>query len=145
MFITRECDYAIRIIRELSNGEIKTVREICTMEHIPQQYAYKILKKLERAQLVNTYRGAYGGYRLGKEPAEITLYHILTAVADNLYVNECLQENYSCPRNTKHTPCTVHQECMRLDKLIMTTLQEKTMLDLLNHKDSYQESIGQDI
>lgn len=132
MLITRECDYAIRTVRALADGEIQTVREICATEHIPQQYAYKILKKLEKARIVNAFRGTYGGYKLYKCPTQITIYDILLAVNDNvIVVNECLEEDNNCSRNTKLSPCAVHKECRRLENLIITSLQEKTLADLL--------------
>ena len=134
MLINRECDYAIRIVRELADGELKTVREISAVEYIPQQYAYKILKKLEKARIVNVFRGTYGGYRLWKCPKQITLYDILTAIIGNIAINDCLIEGNNCPRNTEQSPCTVHKECRRIEDLIVAVLQEKTMAELLGGK-----------
>ena len=134
MFITRECDYAIRIVRELADGEIKTVREISAAEHIPQQYAYKILKKLENAQMINTFRGAYGGYRLRRCLTKITIYDLLMATTGNVVINECLKENINCLRNTEQSPCVVHQEFQRVEGLIIIILQEKTLAELLGSK-----------
>jgi len=132
MFITRESDYAIRVIRALADGEIKTVHEICAVEKVPKQFAYKILKKLERGELVKIQRGAHGGYRLFKDASEITLHCILTSVADNLYVNECLKEGISCERNQEQTPCFIHKECRRLEEIIMGALQERNMMEILD-------------
>ena len=50
MMITRESDYAIRIIRALKDGELLPLEQICQRELVPKQFAYKILKKLERSQ-----------------------------------------------------------------------------------------------
>ena len=48
MIMTRETDYAVRILRALSCGERMTVRQVCDLELVPVQFAYKILKKLEK-------------------------------------------------------------------------------------------------
>ena len=45
MMITRESDYAIRIIRALKDGELLPLEQICQRELVPKQFAYKILKK----------------------------------------------------------------------------------------------------
>ena len=58
MLITRECDYAVRVIRALSGAERLSVGEICEREEITAPFAYKILKKLQKAKLVRGYRGA---------------------------------------------------------------------------------------
>ena len=50
VLITRETDYALRILQSLLNGEKKSVGEISEQELIPQQFAYKIMKKLSTCQ-----------------------------------------------------------------------------------------------
>ena len=132
MFITRESDYAIRIIRALACGEIRTVHDICADEKVPKQFAYKILKKLERGKLVRVQRGAHGGYRLWKQLSDITLYDILVSVTESLSINECLTGNSICKRNLDLAPCAVHLECKRLEDLIVSALQEKSMETILS-------------
>ena len=131
MFLTRECDYAIRVVRDLSNREMKPVKIICEREQIPHPFAYKILKKLEHAGIVNSYRGAVGGYQLAKAPESITLYDIVNAVDDNLFINECLQDGYVCTRYLNGNSCGVHRELMRIQKLLKESLCEKTIEKLV--------------
>ena len=42
LLITREADYALRILRTLSEGGLVTAAEITQRELIPRQFAYKI-------------------------------------------------------------------------------------------------------
>lgn len=49
MLFTKECDYAIRIMRALSSGELISVSRICEMEHLPSAMTYKITRKLEKS------------------------------------------------------------------------------------------------
>ena len=49
MVITRETDYALRILRALLDGKLHTAGQIAQDELLPQAFAYKILKKLEKA------------------------------------------------------------------------------------------------
>ena len=48
MVITRETDYALRILRALLDGKLHTAGQIAQDELLPQAFAYKILKKLRR-------------------------------------------------------------------------------------------------
>ena len=57
MVITRETDYALRILRALLDGKLHTAGQIAQDELLPQAFAYKILKKLEKAGLVEVVRG----------------------------------------------------------------------------------------
>ena len=60
MLITRECDYAVRVIRALSDEDRLSVNDICEREEITAPFAYKILKKLQKAKIVRGYRGVHG-------------------------------------------------------------------------------------
>ena len=131
MFLTKECDYAIRVVRGLSSLEIESVKMVCEREQIPHPFAYKILKKLEHAGIVNSYRGAVGGYQLAKTLDNITLFDIVNAVDEHLFLNECLQQGYICTRNLNGNFCGVHRELTRIQALLMKALGEKTMADLL--------------
>ena len=87
MLITRETDYALRILRALSNGQLRSIPQICAEEHIPKQFAYKILKKLSTGGFVEVTRGTTGGCRLVVEPKDVTLYKIMTATGEVLNVD----------------------------------------------------------
>ena len=132
MFLTRECDYSIRTIRALSDGEKKTVEQICSDEHIPGQYAYKILKKLEHAGFVQSVRGRYGGYRLARSFNTITIYDIVSAAGNNLVLNDCLKDNASCLRNSEESPCFVHCELERIQKILIAEMSKKTLPEIIS-------------
>ena len=80
MFITRECDYAARVLRALSAETRLSVNEICEKESITAPFAYKILKKLQKAEIVKGFRGVHGGYSLNRRAEDLTLYDIYTAI-----------------------------------------------------------------
>ena len=44
--ITRETDYALRLLRTLRDGERRTAAEAAERELVPQSFAHKILKSL---------------------------------------------------------------------------------------------------
>jgi len=58
MIITKETDYALRILRVLLDGEKHSVAEMSETELIPNQFAYQILRKLSAGNLVRVSRGA---------------------------------------------------------------------------------------
>ena len=60
MLITRETDYALRMLRVLLDGEKHSAAEMAETELIPMQFAYQILRKLSAGELVQVSRGAAG-------------------------------------------------------------------------------------
>ena len=131
MLLTRECDYGVRIIRALADGGKKTMEEICAAECIPGQYAYKILKKLQRAAFLRIIRGRDGGYQLLKPLQAFTLYDVITAVDENLFLFECLRDDSTCPFKTHERPCAIHKEFERTQKRLIDELRLKTMNEVL--------------
>ena len=57
MLLSRETDYALRILQNLMDGQRRSVGEISNAELIPQQFAYKIIRKLAKAGLIEITRG----------------------------------------------------------------------------------------
>jgi len=131
MFITKECDYAVRIIRGLSKTEKATVGFLCKQENLPQFYAYKILNKLEKSGFVQSKRGSLGGYILLKDPNLITLYDIVLAVDCDAFLAGCVKNKGYCSRNTPEAPCKVHIELCRLQDKFIDCLKEKTLAQIL--------------
>jgi len=142
VFISREYDYALRILRALvKNEQLKacanehtpqlTVKEICIHEHIPLAYCYKIQKKLEKASIVKGYRGPCGGYRLIIHPQSITLYDIYTAVEGSMYISDCLRDGYSCLNNEGGRRCSIHNELHKMQNDFIQAMRERTLAKVL--------------
>lgn len=133
MLVTRESDYAIRVVRMLSTCEKAPVSKICEVEHVPFQFAYKILKKLEKASLVKSYRGVNGGYSLLKPVGEITLYDVLCAIDDKLLIIHCLQDDFICANTEPGKPCKINEEMRRLQDVFEAELKSKPLTELFEN------------
>lgn len=133
MLLTKECDYGMRIMRALGDGQKRTVQAVCDTEHIPHKYAYKILKKLQKAGLVQNKRGPAGGYFLVKPLNTFTLYDVVSAVDERLFLFECLRDGAECPHNTGNAPCAMHHELVRLQNMLTAEMKAKNMEDVLTN------------
>jgi Rrf2 family protein len=83
MRISAKADYAVRAMVELaaSAGDkpVKAER-LATAQDIPLNFLENILGELRHAGLVRSHRGAEGGFRLAKDPAEISVADVIRAV-----------------------------------------------------------------
>lgn len=132
MLITRECDYAIRMIRALSGGEIVNIQTICEKEDINSPIAYKVARKLEQSGLLKSYRGSTGGYALNCDLEQTTLYDILTAVDSKLLLIECMQSGYECSVNRPKHPCFAHKEFLKIQTNLIQELKDCSLAKLLH-------------
>lgn len=63
-----------------SNPQPVCLKTIAAQQNISAQFLVQILLQLKRAGLVQSTRGASGGYRLAKHPSEINLLDIVTSM-----------------------------------------------------------------
>jgi len=133
MLITRECDYAVRIIRALANVERLCISEICEKEGLTPAFGYKILNKLEHAGFVKSFRGSHGGYALNTSLKRITLLDLYLTVDQSFYMIECLNPDKKCARNPKDDVCKVHTELNRIQQIMMNELGSKTIQEILEN------------
>ena len=60
-----------------NNGECIKVKEIAARQGISEKYLEQIIAVLNKAGYVKSVRGAQGGYRIAKDPADYTVGMIL--------------------------------------------------------------------
>ena len=132
MMITRESDYAIRIIRALKDGEQLTIEQICLREKVPKQFAYKILKKLERSGLVSIRRGAGGRCMLSRSLEGLTLLDIIQAADEEFFLNPCLGGQFQCGYAANSNGCSVHWELARVQHVLEEELRRTSLEQLFN-------------
>lgn len=136
LLITRETDYALRILRSLSGGEQVATGDICLRELLPQQFAYKILKKLERAGLVQIVRGADGGCRLIADLEKVSLYDLTGIMDPGKLISACMQPGFQCAWQQKSgSNCTVHKHLLQIQGVLDEELRTHSLHQMLFEDD----------
>jgi len=130
MHLTREADYAVRVLVDLAGrprGEVVRTEDLTLATGIPRAYLAKIIQALARANLVRTRQGHGGGVSLGKEPAGITLRRMVEAVEGPIHLNRCLVHAGECPRDAF---CAAHPVWARIQAMLIRELEAVTARDL---------------
>ena len=82
--LSSRVEYALLALVELASHHPQdsplTLNEITASQQIPERYLDQILAVLRRAGIVQTLRGAKGGYLLAKEPWQVTLLEVFLAI-----------------------------------------------------------------
>jgi len=113
------------------------VKEITEPMKIPQSFLAKILQRLVKAGIVQSVRGAGGGFRLARDPAEVTLYDVIRATSGPLFINACAVDKRACQLSSV---CAVHPIWIevrdeieaKLDKYNFKDLSAKDWKDTMN-------------
>ena len=131
MLLTRETDYALRILRGLLDGDLHTVGQIAQDELLPQSFAYKILKKLDKAGLIKIVRGTAGGCRLALDLSAVSLYDLMIAMGEHSSLSSCMDPEYPCVWRSCHGGCTVHGKLREIQEKLDAELRSHSLLELL--------------
>lgn len=134
MQITRAGEYAVLAAIHLArqgNERPVMIEEICEAERIPRSFLAKILQTLCRAGIVRSQRGIHGGFRLSREPGQISILHIIEAVEGRIALQRCLDEPVQCHKVGNCTLCDIFGEAQnRMTEVFSNT----TVADLLLSK-----------
>jgi Rrf2 family protein len=83
MRVSAKSDYALRALIEMAgrvDGKAVSAEELGKLQDIPHGFLQAILADLRRAGLVMSQRGQSGGWRMGREAADITVADVIRAV-----------------------------------------------------------------
>lgn len=132
LLITRETDYALRIVRAISDGELHNVKEITDSQMLPQAFTYKIIKKLSNAGFLEIVRGAAGGCRLTVDLSKLSLYDLMMAVDESSNLSACMDKAYDCAWRNAHGGCTLHCHLFEIQEKLNRELRSYSLRQLLN-------------
>ncbi len=79
-------------------GEAQSIKQIAERQEISEAYLEQLVAVLRRAGLVNSIRGAQGGYTLSRPPEYIAVGEILRSLEGDFALADCLLEEDACDR-----------------------------------------------
>ena len=96
--LSKLADYATVLMTAIAvePGRVHNGLDLAARTHVPAPTAAKLLKKLAKAGLLESLRGAHGGYRLLREPARITVADVIRALEGPIAVTQCSAHAGDC-------------------------------------------------
>ncbi|MCI8511989.1 MAG: Rrf2 family transcriptional regulator [Lachnospiraceae bacterium] len=136
MLLTQETDYALRIMRSLSEGGSLSMQELSEREALPQNFAYKIAKKLEKAGMLRITRGVNGGCTLSCDLRKVSFYDLIAAVEKRAVLSGCMISDYDCQWREGHAGiCSTHNRLCLLQKEIENEFRSRSLFWVLGGED----------
>jgi Rrf2 family cysteine metabolism transcriptional repressor len=140
MMFSTKAEYGVRVMAHLA-GRSDTdgpasLASIAEAEGLPQAYLEHLAARLRRAGLVESRRGAHGGYSLARPAASITMAEVVRALEGQIAPIECITSGsdgaLTCVRehDDGHQPCPTKLLWTRVQGSIVRTLTDMTLADL---------------
>ena len=142
MMFSTKAEYGVRVLVELAarGGDSPVpLTEIAEANGLPLAYLEHLVARLRKAGLVESRRGARGGYLLAREPGEITMAEVVQALEGDIAPIECITADPDgsvvCSRETdpEHA-CPTKLLWTRVRFSIVRTLQDTTLSELVPKK-----------
>jgi FeS assembly SUF system regulator len=128
--ITKLTDYAsvLMTVMAASPTDLHSAAGLAERAGLEPTTVSKVLKLLAQADLLEGVRGAAGGYRLARTPAEVTLKTIVEAMEGPLAMTECSGGSGQC--GIQHV-CGARANWRRVNDVIADALSAVTLADML--------------
>lgn len=134
MKLTSKGRYAVTAMLDVAlNAQKKPVSlaEVSERQGISLSYLEQLFARLRKHGLVASVRGPGGGYRLGKEPDQISISMVIQAVDESVDATRCLGDS-NCQGGVR---CLTHTLWRDLSNRISSFLNDITLAELVeNHE-----------
>lgn len=132
--LTKRTEYGLIALLHLAHreGEVVSVREIGDRYPIPKRILAEAVKELSRAGLLESQRGANGGYWLARPAESISLGEVVTALEGAPALTSCQDLGASASDGTCEVQpmCPIRSPLQRLRQGIWTLMQGTTLRSL---------------
>ncbi|NQU38774.1 MAG: Rrf2 family transcriptional regulator [Lentisphaerae bacterium] len=127
--INRDTDYAVRALCHMAQhpDTIVSVADLHPQLQVPRPYLRLILQTLAREQILQSFRGKGGGFKLAKPPAKIRLSDIIEIFQGDIALVECVFHGEACP---DCTTCPLRRTVMEIEAMALKTLRATTIASL---------------
>lgn len=128
MKITREADYALRIVALLAAEDTQLeAKAISERSNVPYRFTLKILRKIVQAGYLKSQRGVNGGYYLALDPKEIAMKDIIEVIDGKIGINICLSGE-ECPNKAV---CRVRGKLSAIQQKLVNELAAVSFADII--------------
>jgi Rrf2 family cysteine metabolism transcriptional repressor len=142
MMFSTKAEYGIRVMAHLAQHHEAeatpiSLGSIADAEELPLAYLEHLVQRLRRAGLVESRRGARGGYSLARPAEAISMAEVVEALEGTIAPIECITSGADgalvCVREGElgHDPCPTKLLWTRVQGSIVRTLTDMTLADLV--------------
>lgn len=104
------------------------LKQIAQEQNIPRHFLSKILQILVRKNLLVSTKGPSGGFRLKREPEEISLLEVIDAIDGMDVFTKCGIGFKKC---NDENPCPIHEDYKRVRNQVLLLFESKTLAGLV--------------
>lgn len=141
--LNKKTEYALLAMRYLHgrrSGEAVSVKAIAAHYAIPEVLLGKVLQKLKRRGILDSVKGAAGGYLLAQPLSAIHFVELLDAFNESVALVDCLQHpNGHCAQEAQ---CDIRRPLEVLNEAILGQFRQLTLAELLTEQSQRPQALS---
>jgi len=133
MKLSKMTDYAVIVLAEMAKeqGSLMSASQLAEKSKLPEPTVSKILKLLTRRDLVNSVRGANGGYSLDHAPETITIAAIIEATEGPIVLADCVTDKGCCDRTAE---CSMQGQWNPVNNAMQKAMESVSLKQMMNER-----------
>lgn len=137
MWVSTKAQYGMRALVEVGVGGHRTtsLKVIADRQQLSHQYLEQIFAPLRRAAIVESVRGAHGGYRLARPMDAITALEVVEILEGSVAPVMCIEDEDTCDRIGQ---CSTEGLWRKVDAAVRDVLGNTTLADLVRERELLQ-------
>jgi Rrf2 family protein len=132
---------SLHLAKRTGEGPV-AARELSDQERLPHDYVEQILLRLRRAGLVESARGAKGGYSLARDPQTVTVKDVIEASEHVTFEVNCDLHPVDPARCSPDASCSIRPVWRMLERRINELLSGITLADLMHQEAQIYQIVG---
>lgn len=126
--LSKKADYAVVALSHLQQtGQPSSAKEIAETYGLSAQMLANVLKLLASAGILESKRGAAGGYRLKLKPSEISIGRVIEVIDGALSLSDCSSALKNC---NSESNCPAKKPMLKIHKKIKGFVNDISLADL---------------
>lgn len=127
--LSKLTDYAIIVMTSLADApeQVFSASELAERTHLETPTVSKVLKMLAKSGLIQSYRGAHGGYRIQGDPGRLSVADVIKAMEGPIGMTECSAHKGLC---AQEAVCTLRSNWRRISRAIEIALSDVTLAEM---------------
>jgi Rrf2 family protein len=131
MTLSKTGDYAVRAALALAasydGARYVTIAEVAERMDLPRTFTPQVLGLLVRAGVASSKPGRGGGYRLARDPGDITMLEVVEAAEGSLVNTRCTLRGGACRRDDR---CVVHDTWIAAAEAFRRSLSRTSLAEV---------------
>src|ERR1700682_1666089 len=128
--LTKKADYGLIALKHLAVNQARgssSAKEIADSYGIPLPLVSQILQNMGKAGFLRSEQGTNGGYKLARDPRDITALEVIRTIDGPIVLTACFTEHGFCSHSDK---CNVREPLRKVHEGILRLLSGITISDM---------------